>query len=78
MEFRFNGVGSWIIHWIHSMSFPNLLSDHLYWRLKTEVILFFGHQPGRHFWRVTEIVGLHRVPCVTRCDRGCLMFTGLY
>jgi hypothetical protein len=23
-------------------------------------------------------VGLHRVPCVTRCDRGCLMFTGLY
>ena len=23
-------------------------------------------------------VGLHRVPFVTRCDRGCLMFTGLY
>ena len=28
--------------------------------------------------RSYEIVGLHRVPCVTRCDRGCLMFTGLY
>ena len=26
----------------------------------------------------TATVGLHRVPCVTRCDRGCLMFTGLY
>jgi hypothetical protein len=23
-------------------------------------------------------VGLHRMPFVTRCDRGCLMFTGLY
>ena len=23
-------------------------------------------------------VGLHRLPFVTRCDRGCLMFTGLY
>ena len=27
---------------------------------------------------LSNIVGLHRVPCVTRCDRGCLMFTGLY
>jgi hypothetical protein len=23
-------------------------------------------------------VGLHRVPFVTRCDRGCLMFTDVY
>ena len=25
-----------------------------------------------------RVVGLHRVPCVTHCDRGCLIFTGLY
>ena len=28
--------------------------------------------------QLSVAVGLHRVPCVTRCDRGCLMFPGLY
>ena len=23
-------------------------------------------------------VGLHRLPFITRCDRGCLMFTSIY
>ena len=23
-------------------------------------------------------VGLHRLPFITRCDRGCLVFTGIY
>ena len=27
---------------------------------------------------LSRVVGLHRVSCVTRCDRGCLMFTGFY
>ena len=26
----------------------------------------------------TVVVGLHRLPFVTRCDRGCLMFTSIY
>ena len=36
----------------------------------------------RHYayhYRIDRVmVGLHRLPFITRCDRGCLMFTSIY
>ena len=44
-------------------------------RIRPHKEVLLAHIVVHHF---IVTMGLHRVPCVTRCDRGCLMFTGLY